>query len=272
MQVHCGTGTSIVSSGRVLKDVPHVAPLSACWAGSRSKTTSSPAVAPSGPSAARVLQVVQRKSARTPARVVTKAAGEAVPSPWKKKDSRLALEDGSVLWGEAFGAPGTQLGEVVFNTAMCGYQEVMTDPSYKGQFVCFTCPHIGNVGINLEDMESEKVHLAGIVVRDLSVAVSNYRATMSLDEYCKQQGTMGISGIDTRDLTRALREVGCLVGVMSTDMTKTDEVQGMVWNDKKAMTIQYHPEASPGPHDADVSFEQFVNWMDAERSKKAVAA
>jgi len=110
----------------------------------------------------------------------------------------------------------------VFNTSLSGYQEIMTDPSYKGQFVAFTCPHIGNVGINDEDMESEKVHLGAIIVRDLSISVSNYRSSTSLDAYCKKQNVIGIADIDTRALTKALRDTGCLVGVISTDATKTD--------------------------------------------------
>lgn len=99
----------------------------------------------------------------------------------------------------------------------------MTDPSYKGQFVAFTCPHIGNVGINPEDMESTKCHLGAIIVRDLSISVSNYRSTKTLDEYCKEQGVIGISQVDTRALTKVLRETGCLVGVITTDESKTDE-------------------------------------------------
>lgn len=143
-------------------------------------------------------------------------------SPWAKKDARLVLEDGSVWEGVSFGARGTEIGEVVFNTSMSGYQEIMTDPSYKGQFVVFTCPHIGNVGINLEDNESSTAHLGAIIVRDRSQSVSNYRSRMSLDDYCKQQGVMGISDLDTRALTKTLRSTGCLVGVLTTDATKSN--------------------------------------------------
>lgn len=133
------------------------------------------------------------------------------------------LEDGSVWWGTSFGAKGTEVGEVVFNTSLTGYQEIMTDPSYKGQFVAFTCPHIGNVGINHEDMESEQVHLGAIIVRDLSITVSNYRSSMTLDDYCKKESVMGIANVDTRALTKALRDTGCLVGVITTDASKSDE-------------------------------------------------
>ncbi|KAI7841584.1 hypothetical protein COHA_004754 [Chlorella ohadii] len=136
---------------------------------------------------------------------------------------RLVLEDGSVWHGFAFGHTGTEVGEVVFNTSLTGYQEILTDPSYKGQFVVFTYPHIGNVGINAGDMESEQVHMGGVIVRDLSITVSNYRANMSLDEYLKQQKVMGIAGVDTRAITRRLRVTGCLNGAITTDPSISDE-------------------------------------------------
>lgn len=163
-------------------------------------------------------------SGRVPQRaaVVVRAAAAEGGKPWKKKDARLVLEDGSVWTGCSFGASGTQVAEVVFNTSLTGYQEILTDPSYKGQFVVFTCPHIGNVGINSDDMESTKAHLGGCVVRDLSVVVSNYRSKMTLDEYCKKQNIVGISDVDTRQLTKVLREVGCLNGVITTDTAKSD--------------------------------------------------
>jgi carbamoyl-phosphate synthase small subunit len=112
---------------------------------------------------------------------------------------------------------------VVFNTSLSGYQEILTDPSYAGQFVLFTCPEIGNVGINLEDMESSKAHMGGMLVRHLSLNVSNYRAAMTLPEYLEQQGVVGISDIDTRAITRRLRDTGCLNGVITTDASKTDD-------------------------------------------------
>jgi carbamoyl-phosphate synthase small subunit len=105
----------------------------------------------------------------------------------------------------------------VFNTSMCGYQEILTDPSYKGQFVVFTYPHIGNVGINLEDMESSRCHLGGVVVRDLSLKVSNYRSAMTLDDYLRAEKVLGIADVDTRAITRRLRVTGCLNGVICTD-------------------------------------------------------
>lgn len=110
----------------------------------------------------------------------------------------------------------------MFNTSLTGYQEILTDPSYKGQFVVFTYPHIGNVGINLEDMESDQCHLGGVIARDLSLRVSNYRSAMTLDAYLKAQGVLGIADVDTRAITRRLRVTGCLNGVISTDAAVPD--------------------------------------------------
>eukprot|EP00227_Mantoniella_beaufortii_P019275 CAMPEP_0197578954 /NCGR_PEP_ID=MMETSP1326-20131121/3042_1 /TAXON_ID=1155430 /ORGANISM="Genus nov. species nov., Strain RCC2288" /LENGTH=437 /DNA_ID=CAMNT_0043142261 /DNA_START=174 /DNA_END=1487 /DNA_ORIENTATION=- len=150
----------------------------------------------------------------------------AVQKPWKTSDCRLVLEDGSVWPGQSFGAKGTVVGEVVFNTSLTGYQEILTDPSYAGQFVLFTCPEIGNVGINAEDMESAsdlgKVHMGGMLVRHLSLNVSNYRSISTLPDYLEKQNVIGISEIDTRAITQRLRNKGCLNGVITTDATKTD--------------------------------------------------
>jgi len=120
----------------------------------------------------------------------------------------LALADGTIFKGVSIGADGYCVAEIVFNTAMTGYQEILTDPSYSGQIVTLTYPHIGNTGINDEDVESSQIHAAGLVVRDCSLRVSNFRATRSLPDYLKSQGVVAISGIDTRKLTRILREKG----------------------------------------------------------------
>ena len=120
----------------------------------------------------------------------------------------LALADGTIFKGVSIGADGYCVAEIVFNTSMTGYQEILTDPSYNGQIVTLTYPHIGNTGVNPEDVESNKVHAAGLVVRDCSLRVSNYRATQSLPEYLKEQGVVAISGVDTRKLTRILRDGG----------------------------------------------------------------
>ncbi|WP_442596414.1 glutamine-hydrolyzing carbamoyl-phosphate synthase small subunit [Parapusillimonas sp. JC17] len=120
----------------------------------------------------------------------------------------LALADGTIFKGVSIGADGYCVAEVVFNTAMTGYQEILTDPSYSGQIVTLTYPHIGNTGVNDEDVESTQVHAAGLVVRDCSLRVSNYRATRSLPEYLKAEGVVAIAGVDTRKLTRILRDGG----------------------------------------------------------------
>jgi len=132
------------------------------------------------------------------------------------KVAKLALEDGTVFAGRSFGADGERSGEVVFNTAMSGYQEVLTDPSYKGQIVTMTYPHIGNYGINEEDWESGKVWVEGFVAREFSKVASNYRSTEGLDDYFKKHGIIAIDDIDTRALTRKLRLTGSLNGVLST--------------------------------------------------------
>ena len=129
----------------------------------------------------------------------------------------LALADGTVFKGKSIGAIGTigsSVGEVVFNTSMTGYQEILTDPSYCRQIVTLTYPHIGNYGINAEDGESSRVQAAGLVIRDLPLAVSNFRSTMALDVYLKSQNIVGIADIDTRKLTRLLREKGAQAGCL----------------------------------------------------------
>jgi carbamoyl-phosphate synthase small subunit len=124
----------------------------------------------------------------------------------------LALEDGSVFHGYAAGATGETVGEVVFNTAMTGYQEILTDPSYSRQLITLTYPHIGNTGVNAEDVESASVHAAGLIVRDVPRRASSWRSTGSLPDYLKHHGTVAIAGIDTRRLTRILRHKGALAG------------------------------------------------------------
>jgi len=129
----------------------------------------------------------------------------------------LALEDGSVYHGQGFGARASACGEVCFNTSMTGYQEILTDPSYKGQIVTMTYPHIGNYGVNSVDVESWQPHVAGFVVRELSPVVSNWRADFSLAEYLEKNGVPGIQGLDTRELTKKLRVRGAMNGFISTE-------------------------------------------------------
>jgi carbamoyl-phosphate synthase small subunit len=135
----------------------------------------------------------------------------------------LALADGSLFYGTAIGADGETSGEVVFNTAMTGYQEILTDPSYARQLVTLTYPHIGNTGVNEEDVESDRVQAAGLIIRDLPLVASNWRSTGSLDEYLRSNNIVGIADIDTRRLTRILRDKGSQSGAIVAGANATPE-------------------------------------------------
>ena len=128
----------------------------------------------------------------------------------------LALADGTIFHGKGIGAVGSTVGEVVFNTSMSGYQEILTDPSYCRQIVTLTYPHIGNTGVNAEDVESKRVHAAGLVIRDLPILPSNFRMSQRLDAYLKAENVVAIAGLDTRKLTRVLREKGAQAGCIVT--------------------------------------------------------
>jgi len=136
----------------------------------------------------------------------------------------LALADGTVFRGKGIGATGASVGEVVFNTAMTGYQEILTDPSYTRQIVTLTYPHIGNTGVNREDCEAGRVYAAGLVIRDLPMLASNFRSEQTLSEYLRAENIVGIADIDTRKLTRILREKGAQAGCLVTgDQLNTDD-------------------------------------------------
>ena len=135
----------------------------------------------------------------------------------------LALADGSIFTGISIGASGHTIGEVVFNTSMTGYQEILTDPSYSNQIVTLTYPHIGNTGVNAEDVESTKIHAAGLIIKDLPILVSNFRSTQTLSDYLKSENIVGIAGIDTRKLTRILREKGAQSGAILAGADATPE-------------------------------------------------
>jgi carbamoyl-phosphate synthase small subunit len=139
----------------------------------------------------------------------------------------LALADGTIFRGRSIGATGQTTAEVVFNTAITGYQEILTDPSYCGQFVTLTYPHIGNVGVNKEDIESRKVFASGLIVRDHSMIVSNFRATQPLDAYLRDAGVVGIADIDTRKLTRLLRDKGAQNGCIQAGLGNIDEAKAV---------------------------------------------
>lgn len=141
------------------------------------------------------------------------------------KPAILVLEDGSEFHGFSIGTKGLTTGEVVFNTAMTGYQEILTDPSYRRQIVTLTYPHIGNTGVNAEDEESTAIHAAGLVIRDLPLLTSNFRSEQALDSYLTERGVVGIAGIDTRRLTRILREKGAQNGCLMAG--ETDPAQAL---------------------------------------------
>jgi len=148
----------------------------------------------------------------------------------------LALEDGTIFEGENFGIEGEVIGEIVFNTGITGYQEVLTDPSYCGQVVTMTYPLIGNYGVNLDDIESSKPQVKGFIVRELCNNPSNWRSVETLDQYLKRNNIIGIQGIDTRELTRILRNKGTMKGIISTDPNfkledKIDEIKAYVIKD-----------------------------------------
>ncbi|MDF1556298.1 MAG: glutamine-hydrolyzing carbamoyl-phosphate synthase small subunit [Deferrisomatales bacterium] len=147
----------------------------------------------------------------------------------------LALADGTVYRGWSFGAEGETVGEVVFNTSMMGYQEILSDPSYKGQMVAMTYPEIGNTGVNEEDFESSRVHVEGFIVKEAWETPSNWRATKSLHQFLVEQGIVGIQGIDTRALTRRLRDHGSMMGVISTG---TEDTEALVARAKSAPPIE----------------------------------
>src|SRR4051812_5426183 len=183
----------------------------------------------------------------------------------------LALEDGTVFHGQGFGAKGSACGEVCFNTSMTGHQEILTDPSYKGQIVAMTYPLIGNYGVNEQDVESWRPHVAGFVIRELSPVVSNWRADYSLADYLEENGIPGIQGIDTRSLTKRLRVSGALKGFISTEEISAEAAvdrarkwQGLIgvdyvkevthkesflWDEKNAQSADFRLVSGPTPAD-----------------------
>ncbi len=175
-----------------------------------------------------------------------------------KTPAILALADGTIFKGLSIGAAGHTSGEVVFNTAMTGYQEILTDPSYSRQIVTLTYPHIGNTGVNPEDVESSKVHAAGLIIRDLPLQMSNFRATQSLPDYLKAEGIVAIAGIDTRKLTRILREKGAQNGAI------------VAGDGASEATALEHARAFPGLNGMDlakvVSVRDSYEWTETEWS------
>ena len=150
----------------------------------------------------------------------------------------LALADGTVFLGQSIGATGSTVGEVVFNTAMTGYQEILTDPSYCQQIVTLTYPHIGNYGVNQEDIEADKVYAAGLIIKELPLVASNFRSTITLDAYLAREKTVAIAGIDTRKLTRHLRskgaQNGCIVGLAAGEQVSQSQIDRAIAQAKGA--------------------------------------
>lgn len=156
-----------------------------------------------------------------------------MPSPFLP--ARLILEDGRIFSGKSLGNQEDTLGELCFNTGLTGYQEILTDPSYQGQIIAFTAPHIGNYGVNDTDRESDRIHAAGLVVHSLSPVASNWRSRLSLEEYLVHHGVTGITGVDTRALTRHIRQQGALNGLITTGQTPANALLERV-RDWPAMT------------------------------------
>ena len=156
----------------------------------------------------------------------------------------ILLENGMFFEAKGFGASKTVVGEIVFNTSMTGYQEVITDPSYAGQFVVFTMPEIGNVGVNKDDMESKKAWLKGIIVREYVDNFSNFRGEKSLDEFLKEEGVLGISDIDTRFLTKVIRNEGAMMMIASSEIHNKEELEKILKSSPRIEEIDYIKEVS----------------------------
>lgn len=179
-----------------------------------------------------------------------------------KPHAILALADGTVFIGQSIGAAGSTTGEVVFNTAMSGYQEILTDPSYCQQIVTLTYPHIGNYGVSAEDVEAGKIHAAGLIIKDLPLIASNFRSDMSLSEYLVQQSTVAIAGIDTRQLTRLLRSNGAQNGCIMALAVGEEISQGAI--DKAVAAARSAPSMAGLDLARVVSSEQSYEWTQTE--------
>lgn len=194
------------------------------------------------------------------------------------KVAKLALEDGTIFTGKSFGAEGEIDGEVVFNTSMTGYQEILTDPSYRGQIVTMTCPEIGNVGTNSADLENQSPHLSGFIVKENSQVYSNFRADQSLHDFMSNNGVIGIEGIDTRALVRRLRMQGAMNGVLSTVdlddeslIAKAEQSLGLVGRDLVREVLPAQPTDWSETLSDWWHFDRESNSTDAENAPHVVA-
>src|SRR5918992_1389341 len=173
----------------------------------------------------------------------------------------LALEDGRIFEGKSFGATGTRVGEVCFNTSMTGYQEVLTDPSYRGQIVAMTYPLIGNYGTNALDQESREPHVRGFVIEELSEVPSNWRSEASLEDYLKRWEIPGVQGIDTRALTRHLRERGAMKACLTTEALSEKEAVAQAIAGEGVIGMDYVREVSTAaPYQWDPEDRLSTNW------------
>ncbi len=176
--------------------------------------------------------------------------------------AKLILDNGKVFEGKAFGKIGTTIGEVCFNTGMTGYQEIITDPSYCGQLITFTYPHIGNYGINNEDIESNKIQASGLIIKEGSPIVSNFRSTESLDNYLIKNNVVGIQGIDTRALTRILRNEGSMNGIISSKNLSISKLKAK---------LNKHPNMTGMDLVKQVTCQKSYNWNKKKQAYKVAA-
>jgi carbamoyl-phosphate synthase small subunit len=183
----------------------------------------------------------------------------------------LALEDGRIFEGESFGATGTCVGEICFNTSMTGYQEVLTDPSYRGQIVAMTYPLIGNYGTNAADAESRSPHVRGFVIEELSEVASNWRAEISLDEYLRRWKIPGLQGIDTRALTRHLRTLGAMKACLTTEEMAPEEAVRRAVEGEGVIGMDYVREVTAAaPYQWDPEDERSTLWATASSKKTSL--
>ena len=190
------------------------------------------------------------------------------------KTAYIYLENGTFLEAKSFGAEGTSVGEIVFNTSLSGYQEIMSDPSYAGQFVTFTMPEIGNVGVNDEDMESKSAHAKGMIVRNYQPRYSNFRAEDSLHNFLAKYNVMGICDIDTRFLTKMIRSEGAMMMVASTEMSDKEELKKILEDAPRIEDVNYIEQVSTKEayeHTSGTYSAREFSYKDAPEAKAKIA-
>lgn len=191
------------------------------------------------------------------------------------RDVWIYLENGTYMQAKSFGADTTNVGEIVFNTSLTGYQEIISDPSYAGQFITFTMPEIGNVGVNDEDMESRSAHCKGVIVRQYQSAYSNFRGTQTLDSFLEKHGVIGICDIDTRYLTKMLRTQGAMMMIASTKVSDKAELKALLEAAPRIEEVNYIQEVSTKEayrHTSGVYNPVTFKYNDAPKVKAKIAA